>query len=62
MCKRGLHLLRVGKVDVLLALVVVKLSSILIDLRTLESLTGGGDGEEPDLLLLVCLHWLLGSH
>ena len=62
MRKRGLHLLRVGVVDVLLAFVIGKVSSMLIDLRTFESLASGGDGEEPDLLLLVCLHWLLGSH
>ena len=62
MRKRGLHLLWVGKVDVLLAFVIIRLSSILIDLRTLESLAGGGDGEEPDLFLLLGLHWLLGSH
>ena len=60
--KRGLHLLRVGKVDVLLALVIIRLSSMLIGLRTFEALTGGGDGKEPDLLPLVCLNWLHGSH
>jgi|TARA_B110000285_G_C14961266_1_gene531806 hypothetical protein len=60
--KRGLHLLRVGKVDVLLALVIIRLSSMLIGLRTFEALAGGGDGKEPDLLPLVCLNWLHGSH
>jgi hypothetical protein len=60
--KRDLHLLRVGKVDVFLALVVIRLSSMLIGLRTFEALAGGGDGKKPDLLPLLCLNWLHGSH
>ena len=63
MRKRSLDLLRVGKVDVLLAVfVIVGLSSILVGLRAFEALTGGRDGQEPDLLPLVCLYWFHGTH